>query len=187
MSMTMRVEKLRLQSLEADEVLSSERAELLTEYYKQEDGLISAPVKRALAFKYLLEHKKISILDGELIVGEKGPTLKNAPTFPELCCHSLDDLDVLNQREKTSFKVDSETRDQYEKIIIPFWKGKSMRELIFKEMSEEWKATYQAGIFTEFMEQRAPGHTVLDDKIYRKGMLDFQSEIEQQLLEAGLL
>ena len=57
-----------------------------------------------------------------------------------------------------------------------------MRELIFKEMSEEWKASYQAGIFTEFMEQRAPGHTVLDEKIYRKGMLDFQSEIEQQLL-----
>jgi len=181
MSMTKRVEKLRLQSLEADEVLSSERAELLTEYYQQEDGLVSAPVKRALAFKYLLEHKKISILDGELIVGEKGPSIKNAPTFPELCCHSLDDLDVLNQREKTSFKVESQTRDHYEKIIIPFWKGKSMRELIFKEMSEEWKAAYQAGIFTEFMEQRAPGHTVLDDKIYRKGMLDFQSEIEQQL------
>ncbi len=181
MSMTERIEKLRLQSLEAEETLSSERAELLTKFYKQEVDLVSAPVRRAMAFKYLLEHKKISIQDAELIVGEKGPSLKNAPTFPELCCHSLDDLDVLNQREKTSFKVDSKTRNNYEKIVIPFWKGKSMRDLIFKEMTEEWKAAYQAGIFTEFMEQRAPGHTVLDDKIYRKGMLDFQTEIDQQL------
>jgi trans-4-hydroxy-L-proline dehydratase len=184
MSMTERVTKLRQQSLEAEETLSSERAELLTEFYKQEIGLVSTPVYRALAFKYLLEHKTICIHDGELIVGEKGPTLKNAPTFPELCCHSLDDLDVLNLREKTSFKVNLEARELYEKSIIPFWKGKSMRELIFKEMTEEWIAAYHAGIFTEFMEQRAPGHTVLDDKIYRKGMLDIQAEIDEQL--AGL-
>jgi formate C-acetyltransferase len=44
-------------------------------------------------------------------------------------------------------------------------------------MSEEWKAAYDAGIYTEFMEQRAPGHTVLDDKIYRKGFLDFKVDI----------
>jgi formate C-acetyltransferase len=184
MSMTKRVEKLRQQSLKAEERLSSERAELLTEFYKQELGLGSTPVHRALAFKYLLEHKSICINDGELIVGEKGPTLKNAPTFPELCCHSLDDLDVLNLREKTSFKVSLETRNLYKKTIIPFWKGRSMRELIFNEMTEEWKAAYNAGIFTEFMEQRAPGHTVLDDKIYKKGILDILGQIDEQL--AGL-
>ena len=76
MSKTERIEKLRLQSLEAEETLSSERAELLTKFYKQEGELVSAPVRRALAFKYLLEHKKISIQDAELIVGEKGPSLK---------------------------------------------------------------------------------------------------------------
>jgi len=31
------------------------------------------------------------------------------------------------------------------------------------------------------MEQRPPGHTVLDDKIYRKGFLDFILEIEREL------
>jgi pyruvate formate-lyase/glycerol dehydratase family glycyl radical enzyme len=185
--MTERVTKLRQRSLEAEETLSSERAELLTEFYSQEIGLVSAPVYRAMAFKYLLEHKTNTIQDGELIIGEKGPKLKNAPTFPELCCHSLDDLDVLNLREKTSFKVSPETRDCYEKKIIPFWKGKTMRELIFNEMTEEWKAAYHAGIFTEFMEQRAPGHTVLDDKIYKKGMLDIQAEIEDQLARLDYL
>ncbi len=61
-----------------------------------------------------------------------------------------------------------------------------MRELILNEMTDEWKAAYEAGIFTEFMEQRAPGHTVLDDKIYHKGMLDFQAEIESPPGSAGL-
>lgn len=181
MSISERVKKLRTQSLEAVETLSDERAQLLTEFYQQDIDLVSIPVHRAMAFRYLLDHKAISIQEGELIVGEKGPASKNAPTFPELCCHSLEDLDVLDQREKTTFKVSLETRTRYEKIIIPFWRGKSMRELIFREMTGEWKAAYQAGIFTEFMEQRAPGHTVLDDKIYRKGIVDLQSEIDTHL------
>ncbi|PWB54094.1 MAG: formate C-acetyltransferase/glycerol dehydratase family glycyl radical enzyme [Anaerolineales bacterium] len=187
MILSQRVVELRKQSIEAVETLSSERAELLTEFWSQDTGLISNPVKRALAFKYLLEHKEICINDGELIVGEKGPAPKHAPTFPELCCHSLDDLDVLDQREKTSFRVSPETRRSYADTLIPFWKGKSMRELVFAEMTPEWKAAYQAGIFTEFMEQRAPGHTVLDNKIYKKGMLDFQGEIESRLMTLDFL
>jgi pyruvate formate-lyase/glycerol dehydratase family glycyl radical enzyme len=181
MSMTARVKNLRKQSLDAAEAISSERAELLTDFWSQNMGLISTPVHRALAFKYLMENKSICINEGELIVGEKGPAPKNAPTFPELCCHSLDDLDILNNRDKTSFMVDVDTRQIYKDRIIPFWKGKSMRELIFNEMTDEWKDAYHAGIFTEFMEQRAPGHTVLDDKIYKKGMLDFQAEIRDSL------
>jgi len=179
MTMSERVARLRQQSLEARPTLSSERAELLTEFYQQDIGLVSAPVRRALAFRYLMENKAICFNEGELIVGEKGPAPKAAPTYPELCCHSLDDLDILNSREKTSFAVSPQVRQVYEETIIPFWRGKTMRELIFREMTEEWKAAYEAGIFTEFMEQRSPGHTVLDDKIYRKGMIDPSAALRQ--------
>ncbi len=187
MSMSERVKKLRQQSLDARETLSSERALLMTEFSMQDLGLVSQPIRRALAFQYLMEHKVVCINDGELIVGEKGPAPKHAPTFPELCCHSLDDLEVLNSRKKTAFKVSPDTRRLYAERIIPYWNGKSMRELIFKEMNEEWKAAYRAGIFTEFMEQRAPGHTVLDDKIYKKGMRDFQAEIQKSLASLDFL
>jgi len=44
-----------------------------------------------------------------------------------------------------------------------------------------WKDAYKAGVFTEFQEQRAPGHTVLDDKIYKRGFLDFKKTIEKQI------
>jgi len=181
MSMSARVAELRRQSLEAVPTLSTERAELLTAFFKENQGLMSAPVRRARAFQYLLEHKAIYIGPGELIVGEKGPAPKAAPTYPELCCHSLSDLDILDGREKIPFKVSPQARRVYEETIIPFWRGKTMRELIFQEMTPEWLAAYEAGIFTEFMEQRSPGHTVLDGKIYQKGLLDFQAEIAAAL------
>ena len=187
MPMTERVARLREQSLEARPTLSTERAELITEFYRQDLGPVSAPVRRALAFRYLMEHKTVYIGEGELIVGEKGPFPKAAPTYPELCCHSLEDLDILNSREKIPFVVTPQARQVYAEIIIPFWRGKSMRDLIFREMTDEWKAAYEAGIFTEFMEQRAPGHTVLDDKIYRKGMRDFQEDIRRALANLDYL
>src|SRR5512136_1696799 len=176
-----RVALLRQQSLDAVPNISIERAELITEAYARNTALASAPLRRALAFQHLMEHKTIYLGPGELIVGEKGPAPKATPTYPELCCHSLQDLDILNSREKIPFAVSAEARRVYAEEIIPFWQGKSMRDLLFAEMTDEWRAAYEAGIFTEFMEQRAPGHTVLDDKIYRKGLLDFKRDIERSL------
>jgi len=180
--MNERIKKLREQSINTSPYITPERAKLITEFYKSDLAQkVSAPVRRALAFKYLLEHKSICINEGELIVGERGPAPRATPTYPEVTAHSLQDLDILNTRPKTSFKVDEGTRKFYEEEIIPFWRGKSIRDRIFSEVSEEWKNAYEAGIFTEFQEQRAPGHTVLDDKIYKKGFLDFKKEIKESI------
>jgi len=150
----------------------------MTEFYKKHVlDRLSPPVRRALAFKYLLEHKKIYIDDSELIVGERGPAPKATPTYPEICCHSIEDLEVLDSRKKIPYSVSEEVKKTYEERIIPFWKGRTIRDVIFNEMSEEWKAAYEAGVFTEFLEQRAPGHTALGDKIYRKGLLDLREDI----------
>ncbi|MGA9365323.1 MAG: trans-4-hydroxy-L-proline dehydratase [Bacteroidota bacterium] len=178
--MTERVSILRDQSVSAVPRISHERAVLMTEFCKSTAAL-SAPMRRALAFKMLLEKKSIYIGDHELIVGERGPSPKETSTYPELCCHSLKDLEVLNSREKVWYRVGDETRRIYAEEIIPFWKGKTIREKIFEVMSDEWKRAYESGIFTEFMEQRAPGHTALDDKIYRKGFQQFREEIAAAL------
>ena len=178
--MNERVAKLRKQSVETKPYISTERAELITEFYKSDIPLReSVPVCRALSFKYLMEHKTICINDGELIVGERGPAPKATPTYPELCCHTLEDLRILNSREKTRFGVTEEVRKTYKDNIIPFWTGKTMREKLFGAMDEKWHQAFNAGVFTEFMEQRAPGHAILDDKIYHKGMLDFKQDIAE--------
>jgi len=183
-----RIKKLREQSLKIKPYISSERAKLLTEFYKaHKRDTVSAPVRRALAFKHLLTKKKICFNEGELIVGERGPGPKATPTYPEITAHSLKDLEILNSREKTAFAVDSAAKKLYREEIIPYWKGRSIRDRIFEEMSARWKEAYEAGVFTEFMEQRAPGHTVLDDKIYKKGFLEFKENIEEAITQLDIL
>jgi len=186
--MNQRVQHLRQQSIETRPYISSERAELMTAFYKsgQADN-VSVPVARALSFKYLLEHRTIGIADGELIVGERGPAPKATPTYPELCCHSLDDLRVLNVRERTSFVVSDEVREVYENRIIPFWRGKTLRERLFARMTPQWHDAFEAGVFTEFMEQRAPGHAILDDKIYHEGFSDFRAGIAERRADIDYL
>ncbi len=180
--MSDRVKYLREQSVSTKPYISTERAELLTDFYRSGvANMVSTPVARASAIKYLLENKTICINEGELIVAERGPAPRATPTYPELCCHTLEDLEIMNSRERTPFLVSEEAKRIYREKIIPFWKGKTMRDRLFAAMSEEWKNAFDAGLFTEFMEQRAPGHAVLDDKIYHKGLLDFKQEIKQSL------
>ncbi|NPE09010.1 MAG: glycyl radical protein, partial [Asgard group archaeon] len=175
-----RIKKLRDQSLNTVPTLSIERAKLITDFYKSgATEKVSIPVARAKAFKYLLENKEICINDNELIVGERGPAPNATPTFPEICCHTLKDLDILDSREKISFKVSDETRKITEEEIIPFWKDKSIRDRIFEEVDYKWIDAYEAGVFTEFLEQRAPGHTVADGKIFKNGFIDFMADIQQ--------
>jgi pyruvate formate-lyase/glycerol dehydratase family glycyl radical enzyme len=180
MKMTERVLRLRKQSLNAKETISAERAQLITRFYMSDEARgLSAAVCRAKAFEYILRNKQICINDGELIVGERGPAPKATPTYPEICLHSLKDLNILNDREKVSFSVDDEVKRIYSDEIIPFWNGHSNRERIMERMTPEWLTAYRAGIFTEFQEQRAPGHTVLGYKMFRTGFLDLKKEIAE--------
>ena len=176
-----RTRRLRQETLEAVPTLSGERAALMTEFYRENLGRWSAPVLRARAFRFLCERKAIWIGEGELIVGERGPRPKAVPTFPELTCHTLEDLAILDSRARTSYRVPPECVALYERTVIPFWRGRSLRDRLFAMLPPDWRAAYDAGVFTEFMEQRAPGHTVLDDKIYGKGMLDFKADIARAL------
>jgi len=186
--MNERVKKLRKQSLTAINRISAERALLVTEFYKSDRAAqVSTPVKRALALEYILAHKHICINEGELIVGERGPVPKATPTYPEITLHSLQDLEILDSRKKVFFKVDGETRQAYKNIIIPFWEGKTNRDRIMEALPEEWHDAYSAGIFTEFQEQRAPGHTVLGDKIYRKGLKDIISDIDSGMADLDFM
>ncbi|MGB9485773.1 MAG: trans-4-hydroxy-L-proline dehydratase [Terriglobia bacterium] len=184
--MNERVARLRQKSLEAEPALSLERAALITEYYR-DCRTASVPILRAQALRHLMENKNICMGSEELIVGERGPSPKAAPTYPELCCHSMEDLEILNSRPKISYHVDAEAKTIQREQIIPYWQGRSIRDHIFREMSQEWKDAYEAGIFTEFMEQRAPGHTALGDVIYSKGLLDLKSEVETSLSRLDFL
>lgn len=180
--MNSRINCLRTKTLEKEVTLSHERADLVTDFYKTYVSMDeSIPKQRALCLKYILENKKIFIDDNELIVGERGPEPKAVPTYPEICLHSLEDLEILDSRSKVAYTVSDETKEIYKEKIIPFWKGKTIREKIFAAMDDQWIDSFNAGIFTEFQEQRSPGHTAGGNLIYKKGFNDLKEDIRQRL------
>lgn len=173
-----RIARLRAQSLAAVPSLSDERARLLTRFYKSGTARTEpTAIQRAKAFAHIMAFKAIHIGSDELIVGERGPAPKATPTYPEVCIHSLQDLEIIDGREKVAFAVDESVREAYRDEVIPFWQGHSVRETLFSHLPEAWRSAYTAGIFTEFQEQRSPGHTAGGDKLYRKGFLDRVGEI----------
>ena len=177
--MNERVAKLRQASFEAEPSISTERAVWITRFYRENIGKHSAPVMRAKAFEYLSSNQSLYLGDGELIVGERGPGPKAVSTYPELTCHSEEDLRILGSRQRTRYRTTEEDVRVYREEVIPFWRGRTMRDRIFAGLSDAWKAAYEAGLFTEFMEQRAPGHTTFDGKFYQKGLLAFKAEIAE--------
>ena len=179
--MNERIKALRQQSVEAVPHIYIERAKLITDAYKMYEGTVSVPEMRALAFKHFMENRSLCINDHELIVGEKGDSPQAAPTFPELCCHTLEDMNVMDSRDIIFFKVNDNDRKIQEEEIIPYWEKRSLRNKMLSNLGEEWKKCYGAGIFTEFMEQRGPGHTVGGDVFYRKGFLDLKAEAQAHL------
>jgi len=179
--MNERIQRLRKLSVETPETLSVERGLITTRFYKENYGKYSEPVMRALNFMEICKQKAIYIGNDELIVGERGPQPKAVPTFPELTCHSVNDLKVLNTRDQQRYTLPQEDIDVYEREVIPYWQGRTMRERIFSHVPSGWQRAYEAGVFTEFMEQRAPGHTSLDGAIYTKGMLDYKKEIREHI------
>jgi trans-4-hydroxy-L-proline dehydratase len=180
--MNKRIAKLREKSLTAINRISAERASLITDYYSQSDrASLPVAIQRAEAFRYFLRHKALYYEEGELIIGERGEAPKATPTYPEITLHSINDLEILNSREKVSFKASQEVLAIYKNKIIPFWQGKTNRDRLFAALDDNWQTAYKAGMFTEFQEQRAPGHTVLGHQMFEKGFYDIINEIEDSL------
>ena len=174
-----RVKRLRDASFDQHPCISIERALLETEFYRENEGKLPMPVLRGANFKHLCENKTLYIGKDELIVGERGPFPKAVSTFPELTCHTRHDFEVLTTRAQQNYTVASADMDIYEKEVEPYWRGRCMRDKLFERMPEAWNLLYEAGTFTEFGEQRALGHTSLDNTIYHKGALDMKKDIAE--------
>ena len=182
-----RVKRLHQQSIDTPTTLTIERALIETAFYKENYGKMPNCILRAKNFYEICKKKTIYIGADELIVGERGPVPKAVPTFPELTCHSVEDLHTLDTRELQPYHISQEDIDTYAREVIPYWEGRTQRERIFSHVSKEWEEAYHAGVFTEFMEQRAGGHTAMDGKMYRRGLLDVKALIAKTLAELDFI
>ena len=185
--MNERIKRLHKQSVETEPTLTIERALIETAFYKENYGKMPNCILRARNFYEICKKKTIYIGKDELIVGERGPVPKAVPTFPELTCHTVEDLHTLNTRDLQPYRISQEDIDRYEQEVIPYWEGRTQRERIFSHVSKEGEEAYHAGVFTEFMEQRAGGHTSMDGKMYRRGLLDTKALIAEALAKLDFI
>ncbi len=118
--MTERIARLRKQSFEAKPRVSAERAMIVTEAYMEHSAATPPAIMRAKAFQSLCERKTIYIGSDDFIVGERGSGPKITPTYPELTCHSIEDLEILRSRPMTSYDVDDNAINIWRTTIIPY-------------------------------------------------------------------
>lgn len=136
---TERTKRLRQESVNTPPRISLERAILETEFYKDHFGSYETPVMRALNFKNYMANRVLYIGSDELIIGEKSEGPQVVPTYPEICAHTVEDMQIMNDRKFINFKVKEEDMVIQERDILPYWKGKSTRDKLIEAMTDEWK------------------------------------------------
>ena len=98
-------------------------------FTKEYEGSVSVPVLRALVLKEYFSKKTLYLGDDELLVGEKGKDPQCSPTFPELCCHTIEDMHIMNDRKLVNFTVTEDDLKLQEEEIIPYWKNRAVRDI----------------------------------------------------------
>ena len=140
-----RIRLLKDKVLKARSTVCTERAVCYTRIYRENESL-PVILKRALALKATLEEMSIYIDDGELIVGNQSSTLRAAPVFPEYAVDwIMSELDEFDKRPGDAFFV-SEAHKTELKEICSWWKGRTLIEKGYANMSTQAREIHEAGI-----------------------------------------
>ena len=127
--MKTRIEKLRRATIEAQPSICGERGRIVTESFRATQGEPQV-IRRAIAFKDIMEQMSIVIDPDELIVGNQASRINAAPLFPEFSIDFLlDEIDEFAKRPYDRFEIDAETKETIREIA-PFWKGQTHEDRV---------------------------------------------------------
>jgi len=179
---TERVEKLKRMILDAVPYVESERAVLVTESYKETEGL-SYILRRAKAVEKIFNNLPVTIRDGELIVG----AITKNPRSTEICPEfSYDwvakEFETMATRIADPFEIPKETANELSQAF-EYWEGKTTSSLAESYMSEEAKDCMANGVFTvgNYF-YGGVGHVCVDyGKILKKGFKGVIAEVVEAM------
>lgn len=175
---TERVERLKRMIVDAIPYVESERAVLVTESYKETEGL-SPILRRAKAVEKIFNNLPITIREDELIVG----AITKNPRSTEICPEfSYDwvakEFDTMGARVADPFQIPKETAAELSEAF-KYWDGKTTSALADSYMSQEAKDCMANGVFTvgNYF-YGGVGHICVDyGKILRKGFKGIIAEV----------
>jgi len=172
-----RVDELRWKIIDAPQEVCIERARYLTEAMKLHRD--KPPLTRmSLAFEHILKNISVIIRDDEVIVGCRTSKLKGAPLFPENKSLWIEgDLENFDKRVLQRALITQAEKDELAETILPFWKGKTVEDIMLKRMPEDILADMDKYIFTMMLEiTYGIGHFTMNHKMVLarglKGVMD---------------
>ncbi|MDR0615393.1 MAG: glycyl radical protein [Synergistaceae bacterium] len=179
---TARVEKLKRMIIDAVPYVESERAVLVTESYKETEGL-PAITRRAKAVEKIFNSLPVTIRDDELIVG----AITKNPRSTEICPEfSFDwvakEFDTMGTRLADPFQIPKETAAELAEAF-KYWPGRTTSDLASNYMSAEAKDCQASGVFTvgNYF-YGGVGHITVDyGKILKKGFRGVLAEVVEAL------
>lgn len=127
--------------------IESARAVLITESYKQTENEPMI-IRRAKAFRHILENIPIVIRDLELIVGSTTIAPRGCQTYPEFSYEWLEEeFDTVEKRSADPFYISDKTKAEL-KEANAYWKGKTTSELATAYMEPETLLAMEHNMFT---------------------------------------
>ena len=144
---TERIDRLKADLFAKMPEIEADRAVLLTESYRQTEGL---PVikRRSAAFKHILEHLPVVIRRRELVVGSATVAPRGCQVFPEFSYAWLEsELDTVATRSADPFYISEENKRRLREIF-PYWKGRTTSELATSYMAPETLTAMKHNLFT---------------------------------------
>lgn len=186
-----RIQTLRERLVDATPQICSDRARLLTESY-QSNLSDPTPIKRAKAFAHLLDNMKITMLDGELIVGGQGVKLRTAPIYPEFgmdwLIEELDGKPVRPEKRPGDRYSITDGDEQTLRDLHAFWHGNDHETRCRAVLPEETHLARMVGVVDSYwLMIGGEGHlTVNLAGVVEKGLGDFIARAKARLEELDL-
>lgn len=132
-----RISTLKEKMLSQPRYVSIEQALIITRTYKGNEDK-SIPYKRALSLYNALCEIEIGIEPEELIVGNRTKGVRYGVVFPESGISWVDrEFEVIPTRPQDKFNVHKEDIEIFRREIVPFWKGKSLEDVLKNRYGEE--------------------------------------------------
>lgn len=173
-----RVASLKERFLSYKPEMSSVRAEIYTEVYKNNEALPLCR-RRSYALYETLRRMPIFIEDNELIVGYPTARPRAAEVFPEISLHFLPELDEFETRAYNRLAVSEETKKSVRELA-EFWNGRTLTDLFQTLRTPDVKSALQGGLLSNGHEWSGLGHVAMDyTKLLDHGVVGMKKQIEQ--------
>lgn len=178
--MSQRIQILKDKMLSAPRYASIEQARIITRVY-QENEHLSIPEKRALSLKAAMEELEIGFEKEELIVGNRTKGVRYGVVFPESGCSWVNnEFETLPTRPQDQFHVKEEDIQEFREKIYPYWKGKSMEDVIKHHGGQEIQSI--AKVVKINQKDHAQGHICPDSALWLKmGPLGLMNQAQEKL------